>query len=254
MSRDPVGKVFLVGAGPGNPKLLTLRAVELLGIADVILVDRLVDRAALGHARAGARIIDVGKQAGNHRVRQEEINGLLVAYARRGLTVVRLKGGDPFVFGRGGEEALALADDGIPFEIVPGVSAGIAAAAYAGIPVTHRGVASSVTFRTAHRADGATEDDGTLVLFMCGATLADTARTLVAEGRAPSTPVAIVCAGTRGDQDVLIGTIADLLEGPPVDVASPALTIVGDVVALEAKLQWFGARRARPIRELAAAE
>ena len=152
MSSGALGKVYLVGAGPGDPKLLTLRAVEVLAECHVVLIDRLVNRDVLKHARRGAFVIDVGKRAGDHAMKQEDIGKLLVAYARQGQIVVRLKGGDPFVFGRGGEEALALARAQIPWEVVPGVAAGIAAAAYAGIPLTHRGVASRVSFRTARRA------------------------------------------------------------------------------------------------------
>jgi uroporphyrin-III C-methyltransferase len=248
MSLGALGKVYLVGAGPGDPKLLTLRAVEVLAECHVVLIDRLVNRDVLKHARRGAFVIDVGKRAGDHAMKQEDIGKLLVAYARQGQVVVRLKGGDPFVFGRGGEEALALVEAGIPWEVVPGVSAGIAAAAYAGIPLTHRGVASRVSFRTAHRADPVenTGDDETTVFFMCGSTLADVARELLSSGRAPSTPIAVVRSGTCADQEVFVGTLADTLAGP-FAIESPALAIVGDAVALHAKLRWFGARASRPL-------
>jgi uroporphyrin-III C-methyltransferase len=252
MSATASGKVYLVGAGPGDPKLLTLRAVEVLGACDVVLVDRLVSRDILVHLRPGADVIDVGKRAGNHLVKQADICAFLVAHAKEGKVVVRLKGGDPFVYGRGGEEALALVEAGIAWEVVPGVSAGVAAAAYAGIPLTHRGVASSVSFRTAHYADPdrdpeAESDDETVVLFMCGSTIASAARELIAAGRAPSTPIAVIHAGTTSEQEVLIGTLEDALHGP-LQIPSPALTIVGSVVNLEARLRWFGARASRPLR------
>jgi uroporphyrin-III C-methyltransferase len=250
MSGQALGKVYLVGAGPGDPKLLTLRAVEVLGQCHVVLIDRLVNREVLRHAKHGSLVIDVGKRAGDHVLKQADICKLLVEYARLGQVVVRLKGGDPFVFGRGAEEALALVEAGIPWEVVPGVSAGVAAAAYAGIPLTHRGVASSVSFRTAHRADPTEEPERrgeTTVFFMCGNTLSEVARELVASGRLPSTPIAVVRSGTCIDQEVLIGTLADALAGP-LTIESPALAIVGDVVSLEAKLRWFGARVSRPLR------
>ncbi len=252
MSSRAPGKVYLVGAGPGDPKLLTLRAAEVLGACDVVLVDRLVNRDVLKHVKKGALVMDVGKRAGDHAVKQKDICKLLVAFARQGQVVVRLKGGDPFVFGRGGEEALALVEARIPWEVVPGVSAGIAAAAYAGIPLTHRGVASRVSFRTAHRADPEERDEGdgeTLVFFMCGSTLVQVARELVSSGRAPSTPFAVVRSGTCADQEVFVGTLADALGGT-LAVESPALAIVGGVVALQAELRWFGARDHRALASL----
>lgn len=250
------GKVYLVGAGPGDPKLVTLRAVELLGACDIVMADQLVNRALFDHVREGTRILDVGKRAGKHSTRQDEINALLVAYARRGYTVVRLKGGDPFVFGRGGEEAEALVDAGIAFEVVPGVSAGVAAAAYAGIPLTHRDHASRVTFVAGHGAQAsgpALESEETLVVFMCGTTLHDLARGLVARGRSASTPIALVRAGTWQSQEVYVGTLADVIALPPIDWrdAAPTLAVVGEVVALEEKLRWFGGIRL-PIQGLVA--
>jgi uroporphyrin-III C-methyltransferase len=252
------GKVYLVGAGPGDPKLLTLRAVEVLRACDVVLVDQLVSHAVLDHVRAGARILDVGKRAGDHHASQDEINTLLVAYARRGHVVVRLKGGDPFVFGRGGEEAEALAAAGVPWEVVPGVSAGIAAAAYAGIPLTHRDHASRVTFATGHAAarppDGREVSRGgeTLVVFMCGAALPVLARDWVDGGREPETPIAVVRAGTLESQEVYVGTLADVIALRAIaPSAAPTLVIVGNVVALEQRLRWFdGGRAHRSIRDL----
>ena len=244
------GKVYLVGAGPGDPKLLTLRAVDVLRECDVALVDRLVNPEILAHLRPGTPVIDVGKRAGSHAMKQAEICALLVAQAQPGRIVARIKGGDPFVYGRGGEEALALVDAGIPWEVVPGVSAGIAAAAYAGIPLTHRGVASRVSFRTAHHADPEAAarrgDEETVVFFMCGSTLAEVARDLVAGGRSARTPVAVVRSGTTADQEVFVGTLADALD-PGLRIPSPALAIVGTVVSLERRLRWFGGRASRPL-------
>jgi uroporphyrin-III C-methyltransferase len=232
------GVVYLVGAGPGDPKLLTLRAAEVLGACDVVFVDKLVSRAVLAHVREGADVIDVGKRSGDHAAKQEEIHALLIAHASRGQAVVRLKGGDPFVFGRGGEEALALTEAGILWEIVPGISSGIAAAAYAGIPVTHRGVASRVTFQTAHRAADADgrDDDETLVLFMCGETLRGAARTLIDDGRAPETPVALIRNGTCANQDVRVTTLAAIVDQAPERDAAPLLAVIGEVVHLRARL------------------
>jgi uroporphyrin-III C-methyltransferase len=252
MTSEAMGKVYLVGAGPGDPKLLTLRAAEVLGWCDVVLIDRLVNRDVLRYAKKGALVKDVGKRAGDHSVKQEEICRLLVAYASGGQVVVRLKGGDPFVFGRGGEEALALVEAGIPWEVVPGVSAGIAAAAYAGIPLTHRGFASRVSFRTAHYADserGGESDLETTVFFMCGNTLAHVAREQISSGRPPRTPFAVVRSGTCADQEVFVGTLGDALTGT-FAIESPALAIVGPVVALQAKLQWFGLRASRPFSSI----
>ena len=254
-TRKAVGTVHLVGAGPGDPGLLTLRAAELLARADVVVHDRLVHPDVLRRARSGARLIFVGKQGGGEQVAQDEITALLIAQARLGREVVRLKGGDPFVFGRGGEEALALAAAQVPFTIVPGVSSGVAAPAYAGIPVTHREVASAVTFATAHKGAGDSHwahlaQAPTLVLFMGGRKLTEVVQALVANGRAGSTPAAIVEAGSWEHQRVLEGTLATLPSLGPV--GSPALIVVGEVVRLRGALGAWAELREKPVASVEA--
>jgi len=255
------GIVHLVGAGPGDPELLTRKGARLLAEADAVVHDRLVDPALLELARPEALRVDAGKEGWAASAPQERTSELLVRLARAGLRVVRLKGGDPFVFGRGGEEALALQRAGVPFEIVPGVSAGIAGPAYAGIPVTHRGLARSVAFVTATSADdapdatlGATDWSvlagvDTLVVFMGGRSAANVARRLVRAGRPPSTPVAVVLAATRADQETRLMDLAVLAaDGPgPLD-GRPTLIVVGEVVALAPELAWFGALSLAPAR------
>jgi len=242
MSPRRCGTVYLVGAGPGDPGLLTLRAAELLGRADVVVHDRLVHPDVLARARAGARLIFAGKEGGGEQVSQEEIHGILIQQARLGRQVVRLKGGDPFVFGRGGEEALALREAGVPFEVVPGVSSGVAAPAYAGIPVTHRGLAGSVTFATGHRASSAPDwshlaSSETLVLFMTGKRLVETTSALIQAGRDGATPAAVVEAGTWAHQRTVEGTLSTLAAlAEAAEIGSPAMLIVGPVVALRAQL------------------
>jgi uroporphyrinogen III methyltransferase/synthase len=239
--------VALVGAGPGDPGLLTRRGAELLAAADVVIYDRLGTDALLDLAPATARRISVGKAPGAAEANQDQINALLVEHGRAGHAVVRLKGGDPFVFGRGGEEAEALAAAGIPFEIVPGVTSAIAAPAYAGIPVTHRGLSTHVTIVTGHEdpTKGHTDVDwarlaaagGTLVILMGAATLPAIAAQLLAAGLPAVTPVAAVHAGTRPEQRTTratLGTVADLA------VAAPAAVVVGAVAGLD--LAWFEQR------------
>jgi uroporphyrinogen III methyltransferase / synthase len=233
---------YLVGAGPGDPGLLTARAIELIARADVILHDRLIPPEALAHARPDAEVVDVGKVGGGEQVPQEESTRLLIEHALAGRTVVRLKGGDPFVFGRGGEEAQALRAAGCDFEVVPGVTAGVAAPAYAGIPVTHRGLASAVAFVTGHEdspVDWAAlaAFPGTLVFYMGVRQLPRIAARLVAHGRAPTEPVAIVERGTLGDQRTVRATLAELGEQ---QVRAPAVTVVGPVAALHDELAWLG--------------
>jgi uroporphyrinogen III methyltransferase / synthase len=243
--------VALVGAGPGDPGLITVRALALLRRADVVVYDRLVDPRLLDEARPEAIRVFVGKSSGRHTLPQAQINALLVRHAERGRRVVRLKGGDPFVFGRGGEEAEALAAAGIPFEIVPGVSAAVAVPAYAGIPVTHRGTASSFAVVTGHEDE--TKDESavdwtrlatavdTLVILMGTRSLPRIAAALLAAGRAPDTPVALVRWGTTEAQETAIGrldTIAALAE--VVRLAPPVVIVVGDVVNLRERLAWFG--------------
>ena len=245
------GRVALVGAGPGDPGLLTLRALRLLNEADVILHDRLVSPEVLALARRDAELLEVGKQVGgNHDATQANIHRLLVEHARAGRRVVRLKGGDPFVFGRGGEELEALALHGVEFEVVPGITAAIACGAYAGIPLTHRDHAQSVRFVTAHTRDA---DDGidwpdlardrqTLAFYMGVSGLGRIRDRLVAHGRDPGTPVALVENGSRAGQRVVTGTLAELPELASAHrVSAPAILFVGEVTALAARLHWFGA-------------
>jgi uroporphyrin-III C-methyltransferase len=243
------GMVYLVGAGPGDPELLTIQGRRLLATADVVVHDRLIAPELLDVIESGALRISVGKAAGGPSTPQSEITKLLVRLGRAGRTVVRLKGGDPFIFGRGGEEALALRAAGVPFEIVPGVTAGIAGPAYAGIPVTHRGLARTVAFVTGHEdmtVDGPVIDwpalarVDTLVVFMAGRTAAAVASQLLAAGRAANTPVAIVTDASLPDQDVQATDLATLAEHGAGDLAGrPALLVVGPVVALGAQLVWF---------------
>ena len=241
------GKVYLVGAGPGDPGLITVRARQLLRRADVIVYDQLVNPVLLEEASSAAERIFVGKQAGRHCIAQSEINEVLTHYARRGLQVVRLKGGDPFVFGRGGEEAEALADAGIPFEIVPGVSSAVAVPAYAGIPLTHRKFASSFAVVTGHEARKeqdavdwaklATAVD-TLVILMGLSNLPAIVAKLIAHGRARHTPVAVIQQGTTSEQETVIGTLTDIVE-KSAHLEPPALIVVGEVVSLADKSHWF---------------
>jgi len=244
------GSVVLVGAGPGDPGLLTLRALRALNEADVILHDRLVSAGVLALARRDAELIEVGKQAGNHHTSQDGIHTLLLEYARAGRRVVRLKGGDPFVFGRGGEELEFLSDHGIAFEVVPGITAALACAAYAGVPLTHRDHAQSVRLLTAHcQASRDTldwqalaQERQTLAIYMGVGELAALQEQLLTHGRAPSTPFALVENGSRAEQRVITGTLANLAERAITHaVASPALLILGEVAALAHRLAWFGA-------------
>jgi uroporphyrin-III C-methyltransferase/precorrin-2 dehydrogenase/sirohydrochlorin ferrochelatase len=239
----PLGTVFLVGAGPGAADLLTLRALRLLGEADVIVHDRLVSAEVLDMARRDAQRIFVGKERANHCVPQEEINALLVRLAQEGKRVVRLKGGDPFVFGRGGEEAQALAEAGIPHEVVPGVTAALACAAEAGIPLTHRDAARAVTLVTGHTRDGKLDLDfsavarhgQTLAVYMGLATLPALQAGLVAAGLDASTPAAIVENGGTGRARVLQGTLGSIGAAAPAwSSGAPALVLVGEVVRLGA--------------------
>ncbi|WP_028455328.1 siroheme synthase CysG [Chitinilyticum litopenaei] len=241
------GAVYLVGSGPGNPDLLTFRALRLMQQADVVLYDNLVSPAIMELVRRDAERIYVGKKASNHALPQEDINQLLVQLAQEGKKVLRLKGGDPFIFGRGGEEIAELAAAGIEFEVVPGITSAAGASCYAGIPLTHRDYAQSVTFVTGHRRAGEIELDWprlvnpaeTVVVYMGVAQAPRISAQLIAHGRAPDTPVAIVANATRNDQQVVIGslaTLADDLAG--ASIKPPALIIIGDVVKLHAQLNW----------------
>ncbi|HEN3617323.1 TPA: uroporphyrinogen-III C-methyltransferase [Yersinia enterocolitica] len=241
------GEVALVGAGPGDPGLLTLRGLQVIQQADVVLYDHLVSPEVLDLVRRDAQRICVGKRAGAHSVAQEETNQLLVTLAQRGKRVVRLKGGDPFIFGRGGEELQVVACAGIPFHIVPGVTAASGATAYAGIPLTHRDYAQSVTFITGHcRADGDDVDwqalargRQTLAIYMGTVKAAEISQQLIAHGRASTTPVAVIGRGTRADQQVLTGTLAEL-ELLAHQAPTPALLVIGEVVDLHHQIAWFG--------------
>ncbi len=242
------GRVYLVGAGPGDPELLTLRAVRLLQQTEVIVYDHLVSPAVLDFVAPAAERIYAGKRRDEHSMRQEQINALLVRLARAGKQVVRLKGGDPFIFGRGGEEMQALAAQGIAFEVVPGITAACGVSSYAGIPLTHRDHAQSCLFVTGHLKDGSADLDWTamtrprqtVVIYMGLSALADICRQLIAHGAAPTQAIAVVQHGTIAQQKVVAGTLADL----PGRVArqgltSPCLIIVGDVVRLHESLAWF---------------
>jgi uroporphyrinogen III methyltransferase / synthase len=244
------GRVHLVGAGPGDPGLLTARALELIATADVILYDRLIPASALDGARADAELLFVGKQGGGESVPQEQTEELMIDRARAGRTVVRLKGGDPFVFGRGGEEALRLRAAGIPYEIVPGVTSGVAAAAYAGIPVTHRGLSIGVALLTGHEDPDKDETSldwpalaafpGTLVFYMGVRALGGIAGSLIAAGRSPQEAVAIVERGTLPGQRTIMGTLATIAEvARAEEVHAPSITVVGPVVALSDELAWL---------------
>lgn len=254
------GSVALVGAGPGDPGLLTLRALRVLNEADVILHDRLVGDGVLRLARRDAERIEVGKQAGHHHRSQAQINDLLVAHARAGRRVVRLKGGDPFVFGRGGEELEVLRAHGIGYEVVPGITAALACAAYAGVPLTHRDHAQSLRLVTAHCSasidtlDWATlaQERQTLAVYMGVAMLERLRERLLAHGRAAATPFALVEHGTLARQRVVTGTLADLpATARAHGVQSPALLIVGEVAAFADRLHWFGEAPLRPLPAVA---
>ncbi|HUV06019.1 MAG TPA: uroporphyrinogen-III C-methyltransferase [Armatimonadota bacterium] len=273
------GKVYLIGAGPGDPGLLTIKGLKCISKADVILYDRLVHPAILAHTRSDAELIYVGKASSGRTVSQDQINRLLVDKAREGKIVVRLKGGDPFVFGRGGEEAEALAEQGIPFEVIPGVTSATAVPAYAGIPVTHRDFCSTLGIITGHEADSdqpspppppkergselqsavcglqskirwdkiATGVD-TLVFLMGVENLPNIVAELVKNGRDPSTPIALIRWGTRAEQETLVGTLADIVQkARRAGFKPPAVAVVGEVVNLREKLRWFDLPQANPL-------
>jgi len=247
------GRVYLVGAGPGDPGLLTLKGAQAIAAADVIVYDRLVHPAILRHAREDAELIYAGKTPDRHTLRQEEINELLVSHGREGRVVARVKGGDPFVFGRGGEEAEALAAAGVPFEVIPGVTSAIAVPAYAGIPVTHRDCASSLGIVTGHE-DPAKEESSldwqalargvdTLVFLMGVGNLAQIVSRLIDNGRSADAPAAVIEWGTRPEQHTVTAPLRSIAQAAEEDaVKPPAILVVGEVVRLREKLRWFDIR------------
>ncbi|WP_379968660.1 uroporphyrinogen-III C-methyltransferase [Ectobacillus sp. sgz5001026] len=244
-----MGKVYLVGAGPGDPDLITVKGLACIQEADVILYDRLVNPLMLQHAKPKCDLIYCGKLPNNHTMQQETINACLVKHAKNGKLVTRLKGGDPFVFGRGAEEAEVLAKNGIAFEIVPGITSGIAAPAYAGIPVTHRDMGSSFAIVTGHRRSGKEEETkwenlakgiDTLAVYMGVSNLPYICNQLIAHGKDENTPVALVEWGTTNDQRTItgtLGTIVTILQKQAVQ--NPSMIIIGEVVRLREKIQWF---------------
>lgn len=245
-----IGKVYLIGAGPGDPGLITVKGLECVKKADVIIYDYLANERLLDQRRPDAELIYVGKQGGRHTLPQEEINCLIVKRAKEGKIVARLKGGDPFIFGRGGEEAEDLSDNGVPFEIVPGVTAATAVPTYAGIPLTHREHTASVAFVTGHEDPTKPESKvhwdkistgiGTLVFFMGMKNLRNIVDKLVSHGRNAETPIALIQWGTRTDQRVVTGTLRDIVQKvKEAKLGPPAIIVVGEVVKLRQKLNWY---------------
>lgn len=243
----PKGEVYLVGAGPGDPELLTLKALRLMQQADVVIYDRLVSDPIMELCRRDAEKIYVGKARSNHAVPQEGINALLVKYTQEGKRVCRLKGGDPFIFGRGGEEIEELFAAGVAFQVVPGITAASGCSAYAGIPLTHRNYAQSVRFLTGHLKEGSPElpwselvyENQTLVLYMGLVGLEKICQKLIAHGQRPDMPVALVSKGTTPEQKVVVGTLADIASKVTEhQIQAPTLTIIGEVVKLREQLQW----------------
>ncbi|WP_027409793.1 uroporphyrinogen-III C-methyltransferase [Anoxybacteroides tepidamans] len=252
------GKVYLVGAGPGDPRLITVYGMECIQKADVIIYDRLVSNELLQYAKKGAELIYAGKEPGKHGTIQERIHQWLVEKALQEKTVVRLKGGDPFIFGRGGEEAEVLAKHGIPFEIVPGVTAGIAAAAYAGIPVTYRNIATSFTIVTGHGRKEKGEDrlnwqalangSDTIAFYMGIGNLSYICQQLIQHGKSPETKTAIIEWGTTARQRTVVGTLQNIEEkAKSACISHPAIIVVGEVVRLREAIQWFHELEGDPV-------
>ena len=246
---DKTGKVFIVGAGPGDPDLITVKAMKCLEQADVILYDRLVNPVLLKYGKADTEIIYCGKEPGNHCVSQDAINQFLIEKAFAGKTVVRLKGGDPFIFGRGGEEAEVLVQNGIDFEVVPGVTSGISAPAYAGIPVTHRDMSRSIAMVTGHclsgkpnniRWDHLAHGVDTLVIYMGIKHLPFICNQLQTAGKHSQTPIAVIEQGTTANQRTVGGTLETIVKVVKEnDIMNPAIIVIGEVVKLSEKLSWF---------------
>ncbi|MFC1884595.1 uroporphyrinogen-III C-methyltransferase [Thermodesulfobacteriota bacterium] len=249
-AREKQGKAYLVGAGPGDPELMTLKGIECLKSADVVIYDYLANRAFLDYARKGAELIYVGKKGGSHTMKQKDINSLIASKAMEGNIVVRLKGGDPFIFGRGGEEAEELVASKIPFEIVPGITSAIAVPAYAGIPLTHRDYTATVAFITGHEDPEKGESNiawdklatgaGTLVFLMGVGNLPNITKNLIENGRPADTPVAVIHRGTISEQRTVTGQLKNISEIVKEEgLAPPAIIVVGEVVGLREKLIWF---------------
>jgi len=254
------GKVYLVGAGPGDPKLITVRGAECIQAADVILYDRLANPELLHYAKPGAELVYVGKLPDRHSLPQEEINALLVEKALEGKVVTRLKGGDPFVFGRGGEEAIVLREHGIPFEVVPGITAGIAAPAYAGIPVTQRFVSSSFAVVAGHECPNKESSSirwekistavDTIAFYLGVKNLPLICAKLIEHGRSKDTPVAIVHWGTMPEQRTVTGTLETIVDAARAEkIENPSIILVGDVVNLREKVQWFEQESPAPLQD-----
>jgi uroporphyrin-III C-methyltransferase len=244
-----MGKVYLVGAGPGDPELITMKGLKCIQKADVILYDRLVNSELLDYAKTDAELIFCGKMPNSHTLQQETINALLVKHAKKGKVVTRLKGGDPFVFGRGGEEAEVLAENSIPFEIVPGISSGIAAPAYAGIPVTHRNHGNSFAIVTGHRKNGEKDNikwealaNGidTIAIYMGVKNLPYIQEQLLQNGKHPDTPAALIQWGTLKTQKTVVSTLGEIhLAAKREKVINPCMILIGDVVKMRERISWF---------------
>ncbi|CAG9611678.1 Uroporphyrinogen-III C-methyltransferase [Bacillus rhizoplanae] len=244
-----MGKVYIVGAGPGDPDLISVKGVKCIQRADVILYDRLVNKELLSYAKPEADLIYCGKLPNYHTMKQETIHAFLVKYAKKGKIVTRLKGGDPFVFGRGGEEAEALVKHGIPFEVVPGITAGIAASAYAGIPVTHREASTSFAVVTGHRKEGAEEEVkwenlakgvDTLAVYMGVSNLSYICEQLLKHGKSEHTPVAMIEWGTTVSQRTITGTLGTIVSvAENEQIQNPSMIVIGEVVRFREKIHWF---------------